>query len=206
MPLFNRRGVAQVIRRILDARGSYIVEYGEKLQPVIEGRALRYWEDWDEGIYRWRVFITRTPSAGQRAAWTTTGFGNLGLQVPPIGSWWSVESVRNCQDPTVAANKLQLYIGGNVNAGVNVPASFLDAHFGTPTSPMLVSIVGDFVIGTAVQVGEIPKGDQQLRQVEYVGLGITELNGGVNAFSIAADVVDSAIRAEITGRFYLAER
>lgn len=62
--------LGQVIRKVLRMQGGWAApnQLPEHVQPVLEGRSLRAWEEYDEGIVRWgRQFIVGAGAAGQES-------------------------------------------------------------------------------------------------------------------------------------------
>lgn len=202
-----RRGLPDVARRILDGRGPLPIETEQKIQIGLEARALRYWEYFDEGIYRWRhcTAIT-TPTAGNRKGLIIQGIGG-GTNDVPRGTWWSVEGCRNCLAVGVGQG-IDVWLGGGVQNGVVEVVSSLDRRFSQSNHnmPLISAVLGDGTIAGAKLIGQGAIGYQDIIPIDYVGMSFPEADPAFDNVLIRGLTVDVSFQVEVWGKLYLGER
>lgn len=88
MARFFRDGLGGVLRRVLDAREALPVDYSQVIQPSLEARAIRLWEEFDERVVRWWVQVSQAAVGGEFAGVVIQPNVNM---LP--GSLWTVEQV-----------------------------------------------------------------------------------------------------------------
>ena len=193
---FLKRGPSEVIRRLLDVREQLPTNAGDTVQPVAETRAVRYWEEFDEGIVRWSLYAVQALVAGQFAGLDITGFAvNI---PPPPGSLWTIDEVHNHSSMRVAFG-----VGsGHSPTNPQIPRN-LDRRWG----PRLVSVPLNATSGAAAaplytQFGELQaipatgQHDSELR-VGYVSDQLADLE---NFFVVSGLALATLLVVRVVGR------
>lgn len=127
---FFKRGPITVVKTGLDVRDSLITDTDEKLQVGYEARAIRPWEEFDEGIIRWtiRAFVAASIGNFGGIQLTVNGSGPnfTAADAVPRGSLFLVDEVKN-----TSVNPVRLHIGALTTGLISaVPADYTDARWG----------------------------------------------------------------------------
>ena len=157
----------EVVRKLLDVRDSMITDSEQQLGVSVEARAIRTWEEFDEGIIRWAATIIQGAVIGEFSGAITTvnGAGDnfVAADRVPRGTVLTLDEIFNG-----SATSIDVRIGANVTGLVtDLAAEYTDARWGprgalppvrikTGSNAVRTGDVIDLLInGTRVQRGGI---------------------------------------------------
>lgn len=209
-----RYGPRQVINQLLGVRDRLFTSVRDEVQPTAEVRAVpgRPWEDYDEQVLRWWVWVNIPAVAAQVGVLQLTGLTIAGPGIPgvPPGSLWTIDRVRW----SVGAGNIRIACqdsGAWDTPGVQPPGPFWqDQRIGpnAATVPLVLRVGADAAPGGSF-VDEYPGGAQD------PDLGFVGANGvgaAVPGFAAVENVnfVGAAVNVTQTvslrGRILLAQQ
>lgn len=197
---FFRYGPANVIKRQLDVRDSLPSDTEDKVTPTMEVRAIREFEEFDEGITRWMIALLVGAVAGE--------FGVIALAPPdfiPVaapggalgkGSIVIVDSVLNTSGITVDIGITTLAVAQATLAGISNITANADSRGG----PASASVPGvNWMAGT--DPAGLSGSDSVTAGTRHPGPAIAILHAGsAHVISFTGAVANTAVGLRIRGR------
>jgi len=184
-------GLPDVVRRLFRLSESAPSELNDTIQAIVEARAIRPWELFDEGIISFQLLRTQPAVVAEFSLIGLTGFNNPGqwlVVVEEIRAIIANQDVRLSAVPVV------------FNAGVVVRPRLLDARFGSATvdaPPIFSSGSNAALPGTQVDI-VVPavSPTRVMRYVIPVGLPYP---GGTNILVVSSQAVNTLIATVFRG-------
>lgn len=186
----QKQGPPGVIRRLLGIIGGTFDRGADHVQPVAEIRAVRIWEDFDEGIIRFGVNVAQAAVVGQNSMVSVT----LDLAVVPSGTIYVIEEVDNRSAMTITAR-----VGTVITPVATVAGVFGDQRMGPAAAPPpIVFTAGSNAapggsIFTALSAAVI-------KHDLFIGTGTLAFT---QAFSIVGETQNTALGVTLRGRIIL---
>jgi hypothetical protein len=201
---FFKRGPIEVVRHLLDVRDRLPTDAGDSVGISAELRAIRPWEEFDEGILRFSFRITQAAVAGQNGGiqlwlngWHTTA-GSYG--VVPRGTLWILDELENGSVGVRFLVNRTAAATGLINGGDL--CEYGDTRWGgiNPVSPLNVN-TGSNAAVFGDSINEVSAGQRLSKE----GIFISEATpgdqlGNDHALTIWGDTVNVALVAILSGR------
>jgi hypothetical protein len=203
---FFKRGCIEVYRNLLDIRAQLPTDAQLEIQPSLELRAIRVWEEFSENIIRWSMSVVSAAVAAQNSALmiTVNGAGNnftADVAVPP-GTVFTIDEIKN-----FSATTLQGTIG-SATAGATsaVAPDYSDGRWGSriarpPIRAVTYSrggIDGDVIEGLSVA-------ERLQRAGIFIGIAqqLAEPLNTDQTFTLYGVTVNTAVDVRVQGRVIL---
>lgn len=191
----DRIGPADVVRRLLDLKSNDRPEVAsDVVMPVAEVRALRYFEEFDEGVIRWIADAEIAAQVGTFSGLRISGI--VGLRGSSI---YTVDLVKN-----ISAQEATIRINGGVvvNLGTQT-VLYEDERWSTAAPPPLDVIQISQTPITATRIWRLLAGESI--DAVYVSKAISSAVGAGaplsgTTFEVFGDTVNTALRIMIRGR------
>jgi hypothetical protein len=184
-------GLPDVVRRLFRLSETPPNELAEQIQATVEARAIRPWEDFDEGIVRWCITVSQPGVVAEFSLIGLTGFNSPGqwlVVVDRIKSWSGANaSIRLSGVPVV------------FNGGVISRPRLLDARWGSAlvdAPPIFTRGSNAAQPGTAIDA-TIVQQDGVQPIIIPVGLPYP---GGSNILVVSSLALNTAIDVTMQGR------
>ncbi len=195
---FFRRSATETLRRFLDIRDQLPTDAELIVRPSFELRALRPWEEFDEGVIRWWGFYQAVAIVGQLSSVlinprrNTVGLGAL----PPAGTLITLDFAEN---HSAAPNVVQLIAGPNNQVGPGFSAIvYQDTRHGPVASVGPVSVVvGQANAGGGI-VGRLNSVDTVTSRLENIGW--VSLVGDGDPLELRGTTLNTTVACSLRGR------
>lgn len=203
---FFKRGPVEVIRKLYDIRDTLPTDVDIQLTASAEVRALRPWEEFDEGIIRWqlRAFVAAAGAlfGGIQIAINGSGPNFTTADAVPRGSLLIIDEIKNA-----AANAIRLYIGANSTGLISsTPADYTDARWGPRTAiPPVLAVSGTNGAISGDEINYVGAGERWQKAGLFVAItqqAATPLSGD-QTLTIFTNAVNQDLDSRISGRIVL---
>ncbi|SRR6266540_379982 len=193
---FFRRSATETLRRFLDIRDQLPTDAELIVRPSFELRALRFWEEFDEGTIRWWGFYQAGAIVGQLSSVlinprrNTAGLGAL----PPPGTLITLDFAENH-----STNVVQFVAGPNNQVGPSFAAMvYQDTRHGpvNAIAPTFIG-VGQSGAGGGI-VGRLNSVDTVTARLENIGW--VSLTGDGDPLELRGTVLNTTVSCSLRGR------
>jgi len=205
---FFKRGPLEVYKSLLDIRDKLPTDALLELQPSLELRAIRPWEEYLEGIIRWSIRLSiAAPGAGLNNGLmiACNGAGNnfpvAAGQAVPVGTLISIdEYICFGQNVTCCIGSSA---GGLISA---VPADYCDGRWGPAAGvPPVRAVSGSQGGVSGQQIDSAVSNQRVIRPGLFIGIAeqVAEPLGGNQTLTIFTVTANTALDILVVGRIVL---
>jgi hypothetical protein len=204
---FFKRGPVDVVRRLLDIRDRLPTDFVPDVALSVEMRALRSWEEFDEGIIRWCLTAFIAAVAGNLGAvmLTVNGAGPnfTAADAVPKGTIFTVDEIMNVS----AGQSIRCRIGSLQTGLISVaPADYTDARWGPGLAiPPIRAVTGSNATASGEEIEHILALQRIQRDGIFIGQAeqAAEPLGGNNTLTCWGVTANTGVDVRIFGRIIL---
>jgi len=198
---FFRHGTNELVKSVLDVRDNGLTDTDTKVQPVVEVRALRPWEDFDEGIVRFgsRFVVGAIAAEFSAIAFGPPEVGGLS-QASPKGTIICIDRIFTRARAVGCLVPRATVVGTYTETSPIV--SVRDTRWGpggaiAPNQDLKIFVGSDPVGFAAVS----QTGDDFEAATQYDNIGIV-LGGKDTAWVVQGTVVNTQLEISFSGRIW----
>jgi hypothetical protein len=186
-----------VIRRLFGLRQTSPVDVEDSYRGVAEVRAVRVWEEFDEGILAWVAFATRAAVVGEFSVIALSGFSSAA-----IGGRWINQLDMVIPEPGTNTIEVRLVdVALVLNNGGTATPRYVDPRHGTASVPAIPAILtGSQVALVGTAIGRLAS--TTLLQLPIFPLiqTVGQIPGVSNIIAFASLAANAPITVQMRGR------